>query len=510
MRRFLDTANGSRLFCLLSGAVFSLAFRWEWAFWTAFPALTAFFFLLFRKKKGSFGKAFCFYTGLFLPLYTWFTALYPLTVYGFSGWQSALIVAFCCLVFPLLQALVCAAIWQLCRLFSEENPLVRALGCGAVWALTEWALSLGEFAFPWGTLALSQTGFVPMLQTVSVFGVYGLSFSVSFFCALLAEGVGAKKPVLLRGAAAFLCLDLLLGTALWLLPQKTTQKVPVALVQGNSTAEEQWTSEMVAEVYKTYLSMTEEAAKQGAKLIVLPETAVAVSFSAGSPLHLAIADIAEEYDCTVILGVLQKKDDGIHNGVVAVDPDHSLSDIYEKRHLVPFGEFLPLGKLLERVFPSLAGLNLTGVSLVTTQTDAVLHSERYDFGCFICFDSVFPGKDRAVEDSDFSVVVTNDGWFRTSSGVYQHLRFSKLRAVESGKTLLRCGNTGISAVIDAKGRTLASTAPMENDILYYDAAIGGGTTVYSVIGDAVLYLCFGVILLLAVLKVKRRLSHEKA
>ena len=504
MRRFLHTANGSRLFCLLSGAVFSLSFRWEWAFFAVFPALTFFFLLLFGEEKGLFSRCFCFFAGCNLLLYTWFTALYPLSVYGFSGAVSALIVAFCCIALPLLQALLCAGIWLLTRLFAKEKPLLRALGCGAVWVLTEWVLSLGELAFPWGTLALSQTGFVPLLQTVSVWGVYGLAFAVSFFCALLAEGIRAKGKALLRGAAAFLCAVLTVGTVLYLVPQKVDRTVSVALVQGNSTAEEQWTSAMVAEVYKTYLSMTEEAAKQGAKLIILPETAIAVSFSAGSPLHLALADIAEEYDCTILLGVLQKKEDGIHNGAVAIDPDHTLSEIYEKRHLVPFGEFLPLGGMLEHIFPSLSGLNLTGASLVTEETEAVLHSELYTFGCFICFDSVFTGQDRAVPESDFSVVVTNDGWFKKSSGIYQHLRFSKLRAVEGGKTLLRCGNTGISAVIDAKGGVLASTKPMEPDILYFDAPIGTGTTAYSVVGDTAVLLCGGFLLILLILHLKKR------
>ena len=513
MKRFLNTAHGRRLLCLLSGAVFSLSYRVEWLFWLVFPCLTAFFLLDRPGEKGTFGRAYCFFAGFLMCLCTWFSSLYPLVAYGFSNAESFLIAAFCCVVVPLLQALIDSALWLLTKRFPADRPLFRTIGVAALWTCTEWLLSVGELAFPWGQIALSQTGFLPLVQTVSVFGVYGLTFAIVFVCALLAEGICGKKKPFLYGSASVLASLLVLGTVLLALPNKQDKQVSVALIQGNFAPEVQWDSDMTRETYNVYLSMTEEAAANGAELIILPESAVNVSFKAGSPLHLALADIAEEYGCTILLGVLQTKEDGVHNGLVAVNPDHSISGVYEKRHLVPFGEFLPMEGFLMQFFPSLAELNKTGSSLVSAESSAVIASDAYTVGGFICFDSVFTGKDRAVPETDFSVVVTNDGWFKKSSGIYQHLRYSKLRAIESGKTLFRSANTGISAVIDPNGRILSETEPMVREILYADASYGNGTTLYSYIGNAFVPLCWGILLALLLLDCKRHkkgVLHETA
>ena len=437
MKRFYDTAFVSRLFCLLSGAVFSLSFRFEEAFIAVFPALVLFFLIWEKKEKGRFLSAYLFFAGWLLCLYTWFSALYPLSVYGLSNGASFAVTAFCCVGIPLLQAAIYAGVFQLARLFPKERPVLRALGFGALWVVTEWLLSLGPFAFPWGSVALTMTGAMPLLQTVSVWGVYGLCFAVVFVCALTAEGICFGKRKLCLSAAGVLAGCVALGSVLWVFPKKENKIVSVALVQGNVTTEEKWTSEMVADVYRTYTSMTKEAAENGAALVVLPESAIAVNFYEGGPLHRAIADITKEYGCTVILGVLQVREGETHNGLVAVSPDGSVSNLYEKRHLVPFGEYLPFEKQLVSLFPALSVLEEAGDSLVAEKTEAVLETDKWKFGCFICYDSVFTGKDRAVPDSDFSVLATNDSWFKTSSGIYEHLRFAKLRAVESGKTV--CG-----------------------------------------------------------------------
>lgn len=475
------TAHGSRLFCLLAGAVFSLAFRWEPLFWLVFPALSFFFFVNGKRKKGRFGRAFCFFAGFLLCLCTWFTALYPLSRFGYTDFESLLIVGFCVLLFPLGQALLCAGVFQAERLLPDQ-PVLKSVGYGLLWVLVEWALSFGPLAFPWGTVALSQTGFTPLLQTVSVFGVYGLTFSVVTICSLCGQGVLLRKKSLAAAGAVILAAEALLGSILLLIPTPAERTVRTAMIQGCADSDDQWTTERVINVYETYTDMTREAAKQGAKLIVLPETAIAVNFYEGGKLHEDMAKIAKIYDCTIIMGVLERRD-GVRNSLVAINPDGTISGTYEKQHLVPFGEFIPFESFLMKWFPSLADLNKTGTSLVTEKTPAIIAAEKYRFGCFICYDSVFPGSAQIGEETDFTVISTNDSWFKTSSGIYQHLRYAKLRAVEGRRTVLRAANTGISAVIDGHGRIVGSTEPMEKTILYAEAELGGKTTLCPYVGD---------------------------
>ncbi len=474
--KWYDTARGRLLFCFLSGAVFSLPYFAEWAFAMTYVSLTVFFWLLFEGTLV--GKelraCLCFCLGMQWTACSWLASMYPLPYFGFTKPVAFLIVAACCVLLPACFALIMACALQLGR-FLPRQPVLRAVGYGALWVIAEWLLTLGDMAFPWATVALSQTGCLPLLQTVALFGTGWLAFFAAVVCALIAQAfLYGKKHLMIAGSAVFAGV-FLLGCVLLVLPVKKGETLPVAAIQGNVSTEEKWDSETLPEIFDTYQSLTRRAAKAGAKLILLPESAVAVQFEQGGVLHEAFASIAREYDCTIVMGVLRYEGDTLYNSLVAVESDGSLSDYYNKRHAVPFGEKTPFDAILPDLCP--------GTDLTVGKTDAHLKTDAYRLGCFICFDSVFSGAEQAKDDCDLLLLSTNDAWFGNGAGPKQHLRHAKLRAVESGKTLLRAGNTGISAVIDRNGRVLARSDLQKQAVLHGDADLIGSRTLYSVTGN---------------------------
>ncbi len=513
--KLLGTASGNLLLCTVSGAVFSLPYFFEPLFPLTYLSLGVFFFLRGREvvQKMAFRPFFCFLLGFLFPLYTWFSALYPLSAMGFSRGTAFGVVLLCCIGIPVLQAAVQAAVLQFSRFFSGNSvgaaPFLRAVGCGALWVLSEKLLSFGSLALPWGTIALSQTGCLPLLQTVSLFGTDWIAFLCVTVCALCAEAFRCGRKSLLASGSGLLALAFLTGGVLLALPDGSKESVRAAAIQGNLSTDEKWEDEALLDSLETYRNLTEQAAKQGAKLILLPESAVPVPFTEGGPLHEAFASIAESYDCTILLGVLRRDGDGrLHNSLAAVLPDGSVRGYYDKQHPVPFGEVLPLRGLIEAVCPPLAELNL-GEELAVSPTDAVLDCGAYRIGCFLCFDSVFSGREQAEGGLDFSVIATNDAWFRDSAGVYQHLRYAKLRAAESGHALLRAGNTGVSALLDGKGRVLRQTEPLEQAVLYGELPLGGRDTLFGMTGSLFPALSAGYLLFLAGWALVRRLRKRR-
>lgn len=511
------SARGSLLLCMLSGAVFSLPYYAEGLFPLTYAALTAFLFLLSHEplRGKTFRAFFCFLSGFLFPLYLWFTALYPFSSFGFSRGVAFGIVLLCCFGIPALQGSVQAAVLQVSRFLPRgkegASPFLRTFGIAALWVLSEKLLAFGSLALPWGTVALSQTGCLPLLQTVSLFGADWIAFLTVAICALIAEAFRCGRWSLLAAGSGLFTAAILAGGVLLLLPAKEAETLSVAAIQANISTDEKWEDEYLVQDFEAYRDLTEQAAQQGAKLILLPESAVPVDFTEDGVLHETFSSIASGYDCTILMGVLRRGEDGkaLHNSLVAISPDGSLSAFYDKRHPVPFGEVLPLKGLFSALFPPLAELNL-GEELTVSPTDAVLQIGAYRVGCYICFDSVFGSGEQSRADTSFSVIATNDAWFRDSAGVKQHLRYAKLRAAESGKPVLRAANTGISALLDGKGRILRQTAPLEQDVLYGELSLGGRATLYGYTGSLFPFLSAAYLLLLLAGRLIRFLRGRKA
>ncbi|RYJ03853.1 MAG: apolipoprotein N-acyltransferase [Acetobacteraceae bacterium] len=339
----------------------------------------------------------------------------------------------------------------------------RLLGFAAVWVLAELARGILFTGFPWNLLGTVWAFDALPLQAASVIGVHGLSLLT-----LLLAGL----PLLARGTAAWrvwtgatLAMAALAGFGAWRLaaPALSGPPVQLVLVQGNVPQEVKWRPDQRMPIFQRYLELTDKAAhaaaaaSPGSRVAVLwPETA-SPFLLAQDPEAQRMAAAVLPPDGVLLAGSVRAEwaPDGtlqrVFNSLVALDARGEVAGIYDKAHLVPFGEYMPLAGLLP-------------IRLVTGGMDfsagpgpmALALPGLPPFGALICYEVIFSGAVVPQARPGWLVNITNDGWFGISAGPWQHLAAARLRAVEEGLPLARAAQTGISAVFDSRGRKLAS------------------------------------------------------
>ncbi|NKW92038.1 apolipoprotein N-acyltransferase, partial [Rhodobacteraceae bacterium R_SAG9] len=286
--------------------------------------------------------------------------------------------------------------------------------------------------------------------------------------------------------------------------QTQGERPVVRLIQPNAPQHQKWDPQYAGLFFERLVQFT-RAGDDRPDLIVWPETAVPVWLhNAANTLNI-ISGAAG--DVPVVLGINRAEGLRIFNAAVLMDEDGRVTQIYDKHHLVPFGEYIPLGDLLSKVgIQGLASRNGDGFS-------PGAGADVLDLGALgkalvlICYEAVFPQDVRAApERPSFILHLTNDAWFGNFSGPYQHLDQARMRAIESGLPVLRSANTGVSAVIDARGRVLDALAL--NTEGYLDAALpeARAKTFYAKTGDLPLTIVV-VLLLLTALLLRRRETH---
>jgi apolipoprotein N-acyltransferase len=236
----------------------------------------------------------------------------------------------------------------------------------------------------------------------------------------------------------------------------------VGVVQGNIDQAQKWDPEYRERTLATYFSLTEALAEKGLDLAVWPETAMPFAFQDPVPERALVEAFARQAAVPLLFGAPAyaegPKGDESRNAVFLVDREGRASGRYDKMHLVPFGEYVPLGRYL----PFLSKL-VQGVGDFTPGPGLrplALSPAGPAVGPLVCFEVIFPAlaAEHAAKGAQVLAVVTNDGWFGRTSGPYQHLAFAAWRAAETGLPLVRAANTGVSAVFDGRGKLLAATA----------------------------------------------------
>ena len=276
----------------------------------------------------------------------------------------------------------------------------------------------------------------------------------------------------------------------WTLARGET--LDVAVLQGNVAQERKWLAEQQLDTEDRYMEMIES--QLGRDLILLPETALPEFASEAAPLLEAIDRQAADAGSAVLLGIpVEVRETGrAYNGIVALGTG---SGHYYKRHLVPFGEYLPAAWLptwLERRFDTDWSDFSPG-----PRHQRPIRAAGTTVGATICYEDAFPDRrGRAFRDTELLVNVSNDAWFGDGMALDQHLQISRMLALTLGKPLLRAANTGISAIIDADGRLQASAGRSVKATLTGRVAPRDGQTPYGRMGDGPV-LAIALVLLLA-------------
>lgn len=263
------------------------------------------------------------------------------------------------------------------------------------------------------------------------------------------------------------------------------------MLQGNISSSEKWKISL-DDIMSEYEGLCHKAAEEGAQLIIWPETALPFTMENNPSRTARLSALARECDADLLVGLFTLDDSGEkQNSLVLFRRDGTVSDeIYSKRHLVPFGEYLPLRRLITTVIPPLAQVAMLDDDLTPGADSGLIHWDGTTLGSLICFDSIYEQLTRSsvLDGAELIVLSTNDSWFGDSAALRMHCSHDQLRAIESGRTILRSANTGISAIISADGTMSEQLEDNTQGYIVADVRSSTSRTLYMTIGNIVVYL----------------------
>jgi len=422
---------------------------------------------------------------------------------------------------PAYLALYTAFGCALARLFWTRG-LLRVLTFAAALTLAEWLRGHLLTGFPWNALGYSLTTPLVLAQCTALFGVWGLTFiALAVFAspAVLAdERADTRWPWLAPAAAAVVLVAIAIyGTVrLATTPTAYVDGVKLRIMQPNVPQDEKFSYANKTQVMQHYLALSDRATGPSssgvasATLLIWPESAFPF-FLTREPDALAQIAALLHGGPVLITGAARAgdlapvtRDLHAYNSVYVIDNGGNILSVYDKVHLVPFGEYLPFQHLLERI----------GLRQLTRLQGGFLAGDRRRLLAppgvpkmlpLICYEIIFPHAVLpAGERPGWMLNLTNDAWFGESAGPYQHFQQARVRAIEEGLPLVRAANTGISAVVDPVGRIIHSLALGSEGVL--DSALPQpiAQTVYSRWGDLPLaVLIAGILLMAAVRRMQR-------
>jgi apolipoprotein N-acyltransferase len=394
-------------------------------------------------------------------------------------------------------ALWANAAWRICH--NTAGPL-RVVLLAASWAALEWLRTLGTLSMPWAQLAYSQAYFLPIIQAADIIGTPGVSFVVALFSFALFEwrafGRDAGGLSALKLSALVIALTLAYGMIRLAQPEPG-ELIKTAAVQPNfKVYRDKASPQHDMQVIEGIVARAAEKGKP--QLWVLPESA--------SPL-----DAANDYRALGFFNGLCQKYGGVaavgsrvvdpikryeYNSSVLIDPasETSKPQRYDKQHLVPFGEFIPYREMLPPFLDSTFQFPPTDV--VRGEAGKTLKFKATDgktvcIGPFICYESMYPGiaRDMALSGANLLITQSNDDWSQSAGAMQQHVDGVVLRAVENRRSIVRATLTGISCIIDSRGR-IVSRAPADDQTFVEAAcALNSNLSIYSRIGDAFAQIC---------------------
>jgi apolipoprotein N-acyltransferase len=372
--------------------------------------------------------------------------------------------------------------------YFAPGGVTRVVALAAAWTAAEWLRGHVLTGFPWNLVGYSWADSDAMLQTTASVGIYGLSL-ITVLAAAAPATLAARRWM--PPALAAVLLAALWGAGTARLATAEAGDVPgvrLRIVQANIAQHHKWREDRVRAQFNRYLQLSSAPGVAEITHFVWPETATPAALNRDRETLRIIGGLARPTGL-VLTGALRATPEAetparVWNSLYVVDWRGEVTAVYDKFHLVPFGEYVPLRALLGAL----------GVAKIT--------AGRGDFSAgpgprtlelpglpplspLICYEAIFPGAvTEAGRPPAWFLNITNDAWFGRSSGPYQHFAMARVRAVENGIPLVRAANTGISAIVDAHGRTLAKLGVGESGVL--DGALPSaleGSTLYARVGD---------------------------
>jgi len=414
------------------------------------------------------------------PTFAW---LMPFAVLGLPTYLA---------LFPALGFALARLIW------TRDASRVLALAIGLT--VSEWLRGHVLSGFPWNAFGYALSEPLALAQTASLIGLWGMTFlSVAIFAspAVLIDGSSrGRKPWIAPVAALALLVAMgVYGTVRLSLQPTALTKVRLRIMQPNLQQDVKFNYAAKAEVMQKYLTLSDRASGpqstgvRDAQILIWPESAFPFFLAREADAMAQIAELLPKG--TVLMTGSVRAPDGppgarvsrAYNSIYLIDHDGGVLSVYDKLHLVPFGEYLPFQEWMEKLgFVQLTKVHGGFIPGAVRRTMEVPNAPSAL--PLICYEAIFPGNLAASGDRPGWIInLTNDGWFGNSTGPYQHLQQARLRAVEEGLPVVRAANTGISAVIDPSGRIVARLGLGIEGVLDASLPAALSPTIYARLGD---------------------------
>lgn len=485
---------------LLSGMTLTLSFA---PFGYSYLALLALVVLFTSWQQCSPWQAairgYCFGLGMFSLGVTWvFVSIY---FYGNASlFASALLSELFAAFWALFPALVgYLSVWL--NGFLHRQFLFGLIPL--LWILLEyvrgyWLLN----GFPWLQIAYSQidspyAGFMPLL------GVYGTGFLLALTAALFVYLLRFKRHCVILSVAMMLILasGCVLRHVSW--TEKSGAPIQVTLIQGNISQDEKWQAGNLVKTLLTYQQMT--YTHWDSQVIIWPETSIPAYLSqVDEHFLIPLESVAKTHKTDLIVSLLEKDavTGAVFNSALVLGAQRS---VYRKNHLLPFGEYMPLQPLSGWVLDNI-GIRLDDFT-PGGDHQPLLKAAGHSFTTSICYEDAFGSEAiRHLAQTDYLVNLTNDAWFGRSFEPHQHLQMARVRAIETGRYMLRATNTGLTAIIAPDGKIIQQAPLFETATVTDYIFPMSGLTPYARLGDTaiILVLAFSMVILLGITKNKAR------
>lgn len=384
-------------------------------------------------------------------------------------------------------SLVCVPLAYVYARFFRQSDISQVLGFVALWVLQEWFRSWFLTGFPWLFLGYGVME-TPIANFAPYFGVFGVSF-VSVL-AMLSLLLAVERQKIVWVVPPMLVLTV--GFVLERIPLTSPDgSIDVSLVQGNVDQHVKWRPENRLPILNHYRQATED--EWGRDLIVWPEASITIFREYATEYLDQLDKEGKTRHTSLVLGIPDRNEEGrFLNTLLAIGEGDGR---YVKRRLVPFGEYVPLEQYLRGVI-SVFDLPMSRNRPGPANQPPILVGD-HTVSVSICYEVVYPDLvRRAAESPALLLTVSNDTWFGASIGPWQHLQMAQMRALENGRSMVRATNNGVTAVIDHRGKLVASLPQFEKGILRQSVELRRGDTPFHRYGSwPVLGLCLSMLLL---------------
>jgi apolipoprotein N-acyltransferase len=509
-KKLCGVSLGNAGLAAISGLLLTASFpkvNWGWLAWIA---LVPFFYAI-KGESPLAGFKLGFLTGLvhYSSLLYWVVGV--MATYGglpiiLCGVILALLVVYLSL-YPAVFAMLLSRCRATASLYFWCGPFL--------WVGLEYIRAFLLSGFPWENLGCSQYNRLHLIQISDMLGVYGLSaIIVAVNAALfeLCDTASRKRAFAWKSTLAIaFVLAAFLGYGTWRMARvdraaEVAPKRMVSLVQGNIDQSMKWVASFQGETLKRYGTLSLEALRDRPDLMIWPETALPFYFLHDEALTARVLELVRTCRVYFLVGSPSFRSRGseIHyyNSAFLLGPSGDVLGKYDKVHLVPYGEYVPL----KRFFPFLGKIVEAVGNFESGEKGQVLSLNTEKLGVLICFEVIFPGLARAMAQNGAQLLVniTNDAWFGTSSAPYQHLSMAVFRAVENHRAVARAANTGISAFIDPVGRLLDETPLFRQAVRTRAMPVMDQKTFYTSYGDLFAIGCVLMTLVLCIRAFRNR------